>query len=273
MNVATYREKALAVALDPKHSLHLLPNVPRRARRILDVGCHAGHILEALHLPEECEAFGCDINPDALELARQSLPRAHFALGRAESLPYEDGSFDFLFARGVIVAIDIRAALAEFNRVLAVGGRLWISLYTWQDCCVILKGTWNAHPLGTVAMGAYALASSTLFRYTGKVVRYPLNRSRIMTFQTERRMRLEFAKAGFCDVTFSNGKYVVAEAQKGARADRSMFTEFSADSEPPVQPETCDDHAVCAPSTRSSPVGASQLGVLRTPVALPTPPR
>lgn len=269
MSVATYREKALAVALDPQHSLHLLPNVPRRARRILDVGCHAGHILEALHLPEECEAFGCDINPDALELARQSLPRAHFALGRAESLPYEDGSFDFLFARGLIVAIDIPAALAEFNRVLAVGGRLWISLYSWHDCCVILKGTWNAHPLRTMAMGAYAIASSALFRYTGKVVRYPLNRSRIMTFQTERRMRLEFAKAGFCDVTLSSGNYIVAEAQKRARSDKPIFARFDAGSELP-HVVTSGDHVGSAASSCSR-AGVSRLEDLRSALAPPTP--
>jgi SAM-dependent methyltransferase len=216
MNVATYREKALAVALDPKHTLHLLPSVPRRARKILDVGCHAGHILEALHLPEECEAFGCDINPDALELARQSLPRAHFALGRAESLPYDDGSFDFLFARGIMVAIDIPAALAEFNRVLAVGGKLWINIYRWADCRVILNGTWAGHRVKTLAMGAYAIANSALFHCTGEMVRCPWNRSRIMTFQTERRMRAELAKAGFWEVSFSHGKYFVVEAQKVA---------------------------------------------------------
>ena len=56
--------------------------------------------------------------------------------------------------------------------------------------------------------------NSALFHYTGEVVRYPLNRSRIMTFQTEKRMQRELQKAGFAEITFSRGTYLVAEADK-----------------------------------------------------------
>jgi ubiquinone/menaquinone biosynthesis C-methylase UbiE len=214
MDVAAYRQKALQVALDPSHRLHLLPKVPGQARKILDVGCHAGHILEALQLPEECEAFGCDVDAEALELARQCVPKAKFTLGQAEALPYEDSSFDFVFARGVIVGTRIPEALCEFNRVLTVGGRLWVSLHRWEDCRFILRGSWDAHPAKTLVMGAYVLANSALFHCTGTLVRYPLSRSRIMTFQTERRMRRELEKAGFARVTFSRGTYLVVEADK-----------------------------------------------------------
>jgi ubiquinone/menaquinone biosynthesis C-methylase UbiE len=214
MNVAAYRRNALQVALDPSHRLHLLPKVPCHARKILDVGCHAGHILEALRLPENSEVFGCDINAEALELAQKYLPKAQFTLGQAEALPYENSSFDFVFARGVIVATHIPEALIEFNRVLTMGGRLWLSLHRWKDCRFILQGTWDAHPAKTLAMGVYTFGNSALFHYTGTLVHYPLNRSRIMTFQTEKRMRRELQKAGFGEVTFSRGTYLVVEADK-----------------------------------------------------------
>jgi ubiquinone/menaquinone biosynthesis C-methylase UbiE len=212
MNVATYRQKALQVALDPSHRLHLLPKVPHDARKILDVGCHAGHILEALRLPEDCEAFGCDINAEALELARRCLPKLKFSFGEAEALPYDNSSFDFVFARGVITSTRIPAAMREFNRVLTMGGKVWVSLHRWKDCRFILGGSWDAHPIKTLLMGAYVFMNSALFHYSGKLI--ALERPRVMTFQTEKIMRRELHKAGFEGVTFSRGTYLVVEAYK-----------------------------------------------------------
>lgn len=214
MNIVDYRRQALDVALDPSHKLHLLPNVPKHARKILDVGCHAGQILEALRLPDNCHAFGCDINIDALDLARQTLPAATFSPGRAEALPYEDSCFDFVFARGVVVAIDIPRSLRQFNRVLKINGKLWLSLYRWKDCRKILEGTLQEHPVKTIVLGAYAALNGAVFHYTGKIYRHPLNPSRIMSFQTETSMRKELEKAGFGGIKFSRGTYLVVEANK-----------------------------------------------------------
>jgi SAM-dependent methyltransferase len=212
MDAASYRRKALEVALDPSHRLHLLPNVPQHARKILDVGCHAGQILEALRLPDDCEAFGCDINTEVLEFARQCLPKVKFTFGRAETLPYENSSFDFLFARSVITNTRIPAALRAFNRVLTMGGRVWLSLHRWKDCRFILRDDWDAHPARTLAMGTYVFVNSALFHCTGKLI--PLKRPRIMTFQTENAMRRELQKAGFGGIIFSRGTYLVVEAHK-----------------------------------------------------------
>jgi ubiquinone/menaquinone biosynthesis C-methylase UbiE len=91
---------------------------------VLDVGCHSGDILEALKLPRHRRQVGCDVNREALALAEKHLPQASFHLAGAESLPFDSGSFDMLFARGLISAIDIPKALREFNRVLKPGGKL-----------------------------------------------------------------------------------------------------------------------------------------------------
>jgi SAM-dependent methyltransferase len=214
MSIADYRKSALAVALDPSHSLHLLPNVPPEAHRILDVGCHAGHILEALKLPDNCQVYGCDIQAEALDLARQYVPYATFVLGEAEALPFEDSFFDFVFARSVIYTADIPKALREFNRVLEPGGKLWVSLHRWKDCRTILQGNWHAHPVKTVGLGIYAAINGVLFHSLGKVVLYPLNRARMMSFQTETAMRRELGKAGFGAIQFTRGNYLVAEATK-----------------------------------------------------------
>lgn len=210
--VVWYREAGLKVSSDPTHPLNLLPKVPAGARRILDVGCHAGHTLEALRLPDDCEVFGCDINTEALELARKCLPRATFTLAKAEELPYEDSYFDFVFARSAVFVFEIPKNLLELNRVLRPGGKLWISLHRWKDIRWVLKGTLHAHPIKTVLFGAYVLMNSVLFHCTGKLIRYPLNRSRIMTFQTEKRMRRELQRAGFTGIQVPDSKFFVMEA-------------------------------------------------------------
>ena len=214
MSLARYREDALGAALDPTHPCHLLPEVPEGARLILEIGCHAGQIIEALRLPQDCQAMGCDIDLEALKLARRLVPRAYFSRARAEALPYQASSFDMLYARGVITVLDIPQALAEFNRALRIGGRLWISLYLWRDCWVILRGSLRRRPARTLMMTAYAIMNSALFHYSGKLIRYPLNKSRMMSFQTESRMRRALHRAGFGQIVFTKGNYFIVEANK-----------------------------------------------------------
>jgi ubiquinone/menaquinone biosynthesis C-methylase UbiE len=119
-----------------------------------------------------------------------------------------------VFARGVVTTILIPQALAEFSRVLKPDGKLWLSLHRWKDCKFILQGGWSEHRVKTLALGAYVIGNSICFHCSGKMFRYPLNRSRTVSFQTPQRMRKELHKAGFTKVKFSYGKYLVVEATK-----------------------------------------------------------
>jgi len=109
---------------------------------------------------------------------------------------------------------EIPKALRELNRVLKPGGKLRISLHGWKDIRWILNGTIRAHPIKTSLFGAYAAMNSVFFHCTGTLIRYPLNRSRIMTFQTEKRMRRELQKAGFGAIQVLDSKFLVMEAEK-----------------------------------------------------------
>jgi ubiquinone/menaquinone biosynthesis C-methylase UbiE len=212
--VPAYGELGLKASTDPAHSNFLLPKIPDDARRILDVSCHTGHVLAVLTLPAHCEVFGCDVNTEALALARKCLPRATFGFARPENLPYENSYFDFLFARSTVCALDIPKALREFNRVLKPGGRLWISLHRWNDIRSLLRDPLHNHPVKATVFGAYVAMNSALFHYTGRVARYPFNRSRIMTFQTEVRMLRELQKAGFGTTQVSGSRFLVIESEK-----------------------------------------------------------
>jgi len=88
---------------------------------ILDVGCGTGANLQMLAGYGVAE--GVDVSPEALEFCR-ARGLAKVKQGAAESLPYEDASFDLVTALDVVEHLDDDVAgLKEMQRVLRPGGR------------------------------------------------------------------------------------------------------------------------------------------------------
>ncbi|HVS20792.1 MAG TPA: class I SAM-dependent methyltransferase, partial [Pyrinomonadaceae bacterium] len=90
--------------------------------RILDIGCGTGGNLEMLL--EFGDAEGVDVSVEALEFCRARGLSA-VKQGAAESLPYEDESFDLVTGLDVVEHLDDDVAgLREMRRVLRPGGRV-----------------------------------------------------------------------------------------------------------------------------------------------------
>jgi len=101
-----------------------------RPPRILDVGCGTGANLKMLS--EFGDADGVDISPDAIEFCRQR--KLNVKLGAAESLPYEDGTFDLVTALDVVEHLDDDlGGLREMHRILRPGGHilLFVPTFMW----------------------------------------------------------------------------------------------------------------------------------------------
>lgn len=99
-------------------------------RRILDVGCGAGPLSEALR-DRGAIMTGFDLSAAMIELARKRLGEdVDLTVGDlAKPLPYADAAFDDVVASLVLHYLeDWTEPLAELRRVLKPGGRLILSL-------------------------------------------------------------------------------------------------------------------------------------------------
>jgi len=88
----------------------------------LDLGCGTGWIHEVLHMKGHARRLvGLDIAIGMLRYAqRKQLP---VVLGDAEKLPFGDGSFDGVLAKGVLHHLsDMTSAVEEIARILKPGG-------------------------------------------------------------------------------------------------------------------------------------------------------
>lgn len=96
-----------------------------RATRALDIGCGAGLSTAAL---EPLAEGRVGLEPVATMLRHHGVvaPDARFAIGRAEDLPFADGSFQLVTAAGSLNYADRDRALPEIARVLTAPGVLLI---------------------------------------------------------------------------------------------------------------------------------------------------
>ena len=121
----------LPAELDPpsfERRLHFLLGEVRPGDRVLDVGCGTGDFTAAM-ARAGADAIGVDVAEAALRRARSRHPGVEFRLVPLDGpLPFEDGSFELVWASEVIEHVaDTARWLSEVRRVLAPGGRLLVT--------------------------------------------------------------------------------------------------------------------------------------------------
>ena len=103
-----------------------------RGGRVLDVACGTGVLAReaAQRVGSTGLVAGLDLDPGMLAVARERAPEVDWRQGTAESLPYEDQSFDAVLSQfGLMYFEDRRQALQDMFRVLVPGGILAVAVW------------------------------------------------------------------------------------------------------------------------------------------------
>ncbi|GAA4582317.1 class I SAM-dependent methyltransferase [Planotetraspora phitsanulokensis] len=102
---------------------------------VADVGCGPGHVTAYLR-SLGVTAFGIDLSPEMIALARDAHPELRFEVGLMGALDVEDASLAGVLANYSIIHTPperLPETLAEFHRVLAPGGHLLLSFQGYDD--------------------------------------------------------------------------------------------------------------------------------------------
>ncbi|HOZ50092.1 MAG TPA: methyltransferase domain-containing protein [Candidatus Hydrogenedentes bacterium] len=148
------------------------------ARRVLDVGCGRGFMAEYVR-----GHGGAYIGVDFVA----SRHEAPLALADAAALPFTDASFDAVFCVDAFEHFpDDRAAAAEFRRVLAPGGFVFLSVPNYANVAGVVKKLCEA-------TGRYARNTWAPFRHW--------QAQELERFTTAASVRRAFGEAGFTRFT------------------------------------------------------------------------
>ncbi len=116
-----------------------------RDQRVLEIGCGTG--CDLLQFAKHgAEAYGIDVTPEHLRLARQRLNgQAQISFGDATAIPFESNTFDYVYSHGVLHHIDQPQKVAnEIVRVLRPGGRFNVQVYAlvsyFTAWCILRRG-------------------------------------------------------------------------------------------------------------------------------------
>ena len=172
--------------------------IPAARGRVLEVGIGSG-----LNLPfysdTVTELVGVDPSVRLIEMAQKAagdLPfHIEFAARSAETLPYEDSSFDSIVSTWTLCSIaDAEAALAEMRRVLRPDGELIFiehgasrdrRVAAWQDR---LNPIWSGLAGGCqMNRPIDALITNSGFSITGLETGYLVDGPKILSFHYEGR--------------------------------------------------------------------------------------
>jgi SAM-dependent methyltransferase len=115
------------------HLLRLVNFEGYRGKRVLDVGCGAGTDLVRFARAGAIVS-GVDLSAAAVDLARANVAQqgleADICEADAAHLPYPDGTFDLVFAHGVVqYSADPAGVVGECWRVLKPGGEAIVQAY------------------------------------------------------------------------------------------------------------------------------------------------
>ncbi|MFD9423538.1 MULTISPECIES: class I SAM-dependent methyltransferase [unclassified Streptomyces] len=115
---------------------------------VADVGCGPGHVTAHLH-ESGIDAFGIDLSPVMIDVARRDHPDLRFEVGSMTDLPLADASVTGLLAFWSLIHVPdhaIPAVFAHFRRVVRPGGPLLLGFHVGDESRLKTQG-YGGHPM------------------------------------------------------------------------------------------------------------------------------
>ncbi|MFI9720809.1 class I SAM-dependent methyltransferase [Streptomyces sp. NPDC052396] len=150
------------------------------AGAVAELGCGPGQVTA--HLRDlGLDAFGVDLSPVMIDLAREAYPDLRFEVGSMDALDLTDGELSGIVSWYSVIHTppeELPAYFAEFGRVLASGGHLLLAFFesegdpvTAFDHKVATAYRWPIDDLATLAREAG-------FTEVGRMLREPREEER-----------------------------------------------------------------------------------------------
>ncbi len=115
---------------------------------VADVGCGSGRITAYLR-QLGVDAFGIDLSPGMIEVARQEHPGLRFDLGSMTDLDLADGSMAGVVAWYSLIHVpddEISSVFGHFQRVLRPGAPLLVGFHIGDESRLKTQG-YGGHPM------------------------------------------------------------------------------------------------------------------------------
>lgn len=115
---------------------------------VADVGCGPGHVTAYLH-NLGVDAFGIDVSPGMVEVARSEHPELRFEVGSMTALDLADESIAGVLAFWSLIHVPDEAVptvLSGFERVLRPGAPLLIGFHVGDESRLKTQG-YGGHPM------------------------------------------------------------------------------------------------------------------------------
>ncbi len=127
---------------------------------VADIGCGPGYVTRHLH-DLGVDAFGIDLSPEMVALARRDHPGLRFDVGTMTDLDLADGSLTGVVAFWSVIHIpdgSVPGVFAEFRRVLRPGGPLLVGFHVGDE----VRHTTTGYSGSSINVDSYRRTPATM---------------------------------------------------------------------------------------------------------------
>jgi SAM-dependent methyltransferase len=138
---------------------------------VVDAGCGPGHVTAHLR-GLGVDAFGIDLSPGMVALARREHPGVRFGVGSMTALPLADRSVAGVLAFWSVIHVpddQLPGVLGQFRRVLRPGGPLLVGFHAGDSVSIKTSG-YGGQPMNVLVRRRQPGAVAGRLRAAGFVV-------------------------------------------------------------------------------------------------------